>query len=61
MPVWAAPKATPVTFHDVPQGRGARLQKPCTIPNVPRFDFNWQLFYYARRRNLWVLWHEAIY
>ena len=53
MPVWAAP----VTFHkDV----APLLQKQCTIPNVPRFDFNWQLFYYARRRNLWVLWHEAI-
>ena len=57
MPVWAAPKATLVTCHkDV----APLLQKQCTIPNVPRFDFNWQLFYYARRRNLWVLWHEAI-
>jgi len=33
MPVWAAPKATPVTFHkDV----APLLQKQCTIPNVPR-------------------------
>ena len=57
MPVWAAPKATPVTFHkDV----APLLQKQCTIPNVARFDFNWQLFYNACRRNLWVLWHEAI-
>ena len=49
MPVWAAPKATPVTFHkDV----APLLQKQCTIPNAPRFDFNWQLFYYLEKPKL---------